>query len=594
MAVLTAEERGKLADSDFAVPSKRLLPLHDEAHARQAWNELDATHGLDEYEREEARHRIMRALHRHGVRFRSRGGGAGTSDVTSSDEAREAVTEDSGVVVVDVVEAAIADEGARVVEVTIVRPGVSQNGYHYTEGVLRASVPLWDGAPAFLDHPTALDLTRAGSRSLRDLVGVYEGARYEEGRGIRAKLRLLPNDHGVFETVRESVRLRGAGHASPPIGISADWKLLKSPAKPGADGRARWNVHSITAVNSGDIVIRPSAGGSFDRILEGVRADTADAGGLELVSVENQGSTVVQPSGASGDPTRGAAGPFPSGGYAAASPVGAGVTSERAFESQSAVNSAVEEALKPYKLAMAGAVLDAKLGGSGLPEPARAMVRKQFEGRVFEASEVDTAIAGFKAMLGDVFGQSAIRGAGAILDPGVRQGTTPLEKIQGAFDKLFGLDVPAHLTGVPRLTGIREAYVLVTGDKFFSGQYHWDESIVREANETTTAVMSNVVKYAKQLQYRGRPPGDNWRCYPALPSAENPARALAADSGGVSGQDDAPAGCRVGCLPGDDWEDHPPARTLIFPSRYFRPDGAWHDGVLSLSGRLYDSALEAI
>ena len=71
-----------------------------------------------------------------------------------------------------ILEARVVDEPGHVVEVTIARPGTSMNGYVYSEGVLRAAVPLWNGAPAFLDHPTAMDLTRAGGRSLRDLVGV--------------------------------------------------------------------------------------------------------------------------------------------------------------------------------------------------------------------------------------------------------------------------------------------------------------------------------------------------------------------------------------------------------------------------------------
>src|SRR5579885_2175537 len=176
VAILTEAERHRLVDEDFAVPSKRKLPIHDAEHARLAWDELDRTEGLTPYEREEARTRIISALHRHGVKFGS-----------SMSEAHEAVMGETQ-------EATIADEAGHVVEVTIARPGVSRNGYQYTEAVLKWVAPLWNGAPAFLDHPTALDLTRAGSRSLRDLVGVYEGAVYQEGRGLRARLRLLPND----------------------------------------------------------------------------------------------------------------------------------------------------------------------------------------------------------------------------------------------------------------------------------------------------------------------------------------------------------------------------------------------------------------
>jgi hypothetical protein len=174
MAALTEEERGKLGAEDFAVPHKRMLPIHDEGHARQAWNELDRTGGLDTFEKEEARHRIVRALHRFGVSF------------PGVEEERRSLTEggdpegkrlaDAG----HTLEAVIIEDaqGGHVVEVTIARPGVSQNGYIYSESVLREGTSLWNGAPAFLDHPTALDLTRAGSRSLRDLVGVYEGAVY--------------------------------------------------------------------------------------------------------------------------------------------------------------------------------------------------------------------------------------------------------------------------------------------------------------------------------------------------------------------------------------------------------------------------------
>lgn len=157
------------------------------------------------------------------------------------------------------------------------------------------------------------------------------------------------------------------------------------------------------------------------------------------------------------------------------------------------MNAAIEAALAPYKAQLAASVLDAKLGASGLPAAAQQLVRGQFAGRVFEAQEIDASISALKGMLGEVFGQASIRGVGSVLDPGRVQGTTPLEKVQAAFDRLFGLEVASHLTGIPRLSGIREAYILVTGDKFFSGMYHWEDSIVREANETTTSVMSNVV-----------------------------------------------------------------------------------------------------
>src|SRR5437016_788088 len=116
MASLTEQERARIPDEDFAVPHRRVLPIHDAEHARLAWDMLDRTHGLSQSDRETARHRIMRALHRHGVKFArgveesaqrqltplgwgSGGGGSGEP--------------------IQALEAVIVDEPGHVVEVTI-------------------------------------------------------------------------------------------------------------------------------------------------------------------------------------------------------------------------------------------------------------------------------------------------------------------------------------------------------------------------------------------------------------------------------------------------------------------------------------------
>ncbi len=479
VAVLTEAERAKLRDEEFAVPSKRLLPIHDATHAKLAWDMLDRTHGLTPAEREEARHRIMRALHRHGVRF-------GASVV----EEEEKVVSGEGA---RALEALVVDEVEHVVEVTIVRPGVSENGYLYGDSVLREATPLWNGAPAFLDHPTALDLTRAGSRSLRDLVGVYEGARYETGRGIRARLRLSANDHGVFQTIREAVQARDAGRTAPPIGISADWRVLRSPAKPGESGKPRWHVHAITAVNSGDLVVRPSAGGSFDRILEAVVEPPDYSGWIpwerERGNEGPEGGRFVGATEGSVHEATSDTRDLAVGQREGAWPREAGSASFAEV-----VSRAVQEAVGPVRASLAQAQLEARLSQSGLPAPAQEYVRQQFRGRVFEAGEVDSAVDAMRQVLGSIFGQSTIKGVGrSILDAGMPQGVTPMDKVQAAFDRLFGLDVPGHLATVPRLTGIREGYVLITGDKFFTGQYHYEDAVAREANEVTTTSLANVV-----------------------------------------------------------------------------------------------------
>lgn len=60
--VLTTKKRDNLKDSDFAVPGKRKLPIHDCNHARNAAARLSITKGLTSDEMRIARQRIQQAL----------------------------------------------------------------------------------------------------------------------------------------------------------------------------------------------------------------------------------------------------------------------------------------------------------------------------------------------------------------------------------------------------------------------------------------------------------------------------------------------------------------------------------------------------
>jgi hypothetical protein len=61
-AVLTTKKRSSLKDSDFAVPGKRKLPIHDCSHARNAAARLPMTMGLSPEEMKMAKQRIKKAL----------------------------------------------------------------------------------------------------------------------------------------------------------------------------------------------------------------------------------------------------------------------------------------------------------------------------------------------------------------------------------------------------------------------------------------------------------------------------------------------------------------------------------------------------
>lgn len=61
-AVLTTKRRNTLKDSDFAVPGKRKLPIHDCSHARNAAARLNQTKGLTAEEKRTANKRIQRKI----------------------------------------------------------------------------------------------------------------------------------------------------------------------------------------------------------------------------------------------------------------------------------------------------------------------------------------------------------------------------------------------------------------------------------------------------------------------------------------------------------------------------------------------------
>lgn len=64
---LSTKQRNSLPESDFAVPGKRQLPIHDETHVRLAHDMINKTHGLTPEEKSSAEHRILERAHKLGI-----------------------------------------------------------------------------------------------------------------------------------------------------------------------------------------------------------------------------------------------------------------------------------------------------------------------------------------------------------------------------------------------------------------------------------------------------------------------------------------------------------------------------------------------
>lgn len=340
-------------------------------------------------------------------------------------------------------------------EIMAITAGVG-NGWEFSETALRESLPLWDGAECFVDHGWM-------ARSVRDLAGVVEAPTWEEAaKGVKARLRPVgPSALLLSELGKEMLREgddAGRVVRHPRIGFSADVVFT-------AQGR---KVEKILRVLSVDLVFNPARGGAFKRALNSVMAQ-----GVLPMAEENEGIGIAQQSMAGNQAQ-------PVQEQASAEPA----TVQREHETLARNN----ETTHQVQVQMCNFLLESGLVASKLPTALTERVRKQFAGRIFEAAELTRAIDDARAML------SELTGAGVVQGPGRISGMVSSEdQYTAALYDLLGAERPAELASVKaaQLSGIRELYLLMTGDQAFTGGYD-----ATRAQFATTADLPGVLKNA--------------------------------------------------------------------------------------------------
>jgi hypothetical protein len=163
----------------------------------------------------------------------------------------------------DLAEANIDADNRLIRNVVLIRAGKSMNKRRYPEPLLQASTGVFEGAPAFLDHPR-----KSGeSRSQRDLTGQYTNVRYENGalRADRVFTRTQAGNDafGIAQDVIE-------GRISPTVaGLSINASGTGKSVRE-ADGDV-FEVESIVRAitTSIDDVVMPAAGGSYTESASG-------------------------------------------------------------------------------------------------------------------------------------------------------------------------------------------------------------------------------------------------------------------------------------------------------------------------------------
>jgi hypothetical protein len=365
--------------------------------------------------------------------------------------------------------------------VTVIRPGVA-NGLEYTVQALEACAEKFNLATVFCNHPDALDLTRAGERRIEDIAGVLWNARYGVG-GVRAVLTCRgPKADLVRALASQIIRDREAGEPVPNVGLSADMFVRLA-----SDGKT---VEEISRVVSVDVVFNPAAGGNFERVLnvgtlERSNVQTKKEGGSKV----SEGQSGVVGGGVGlGGAGQGSAGVVAEG-AAAIADVRATLAELKAAREQA------EKLAQEQLRASCAGLLEASLQASKLPEAMKDEVREAFKGRVFTAEELKGALDRKEQVYARLVETSVIRGMG-YQGPVVRGMKDSLDRIQAAANMLLGVPVPDNLKDTPRLSGIRELYIMLTGDWDFYGKFFPDR--VQLAN-ISTSTMTSVVKNAMNV-----------------------------------------------------------------------------------------------
>lgn len=335
------------------------------------------------------------------------------------------------------------------------------HGYYFGKDALQSAVDVLEGLECFVDH-------HIWGKSVRDLGGVfYDVAWDDEENGIGAKLKTQgPSGPIVAEMGAQMVE--EGEEPKPDVGFSLDILFTA-----GADDR----VKTILKAYSCDLVFDPERGGKFVSQLQSSQARF----GKIQVSEEVQMTKEIEIKPEERSELR-----------EQLEADRAAIREVMNVQAEQRILQEEAEAVRGVRSEMCAMLLESALAASKLPEAAIEDIRKRFSGVVFEAHELNEAIARQSQLVAEITGGQVIEGIpGGVA--GVHQMFSSEDQLQAAVDDLLGAPREKGMQGVDaaRLTGIKELYMMLTGDRGLRGGYH--PSRIQLA---TTADFTGLVKNA--------------------------------------------------------------------------------------------------
>ena len=354
------------------------------------------------------------------------------------------------------------------------------NGWEFSQECLQASLDLWDGAEVFVDHGGFFQR----NRSVRDLGGVLSSPRWnDEISGVRCDLDVVgPSADLIVELGKEM--LRETARKKPRLGFSADVIFTAAGRK----------VKRILRILSVDLVFNPARGGAFVRALNSLN------GGVSMSEITNIPAEDATPPVGEVQNTQ------------LQNDVQENVEAMRQLLDVQREQTRLEEEAdkaKAIRAQMCGYLLESGLAAANLPAPMASSVRQQFEGNVFEPTELTKAIADARQLISDLSGAGVIAGPNGRLS-GMFSST---DQVQAAVDDLMEAPREGGAEGlkVSRLSGIKELYMMLTGDRDLYGGFYPSRVSLATTADFTGLVANSLNKIvAKQWAALGAAGYDWW------------------------------------------------------------------------------------
>jgi hypothetical protein len=335
---------------------------------------------------------------------------------------------------------------------------------------IRAGAQLFAGVSVFVGHPGFLE----SGRNVRNLAGVTESVvEFIEGE-LSGVVALYDTEAGalcaaLFDQILAD---RKAGRPVPDVGLSA---LFWHRTEMVDDDRI---TTEFTHVESVDVVFGPGTQTAVRAALQAVQAGAtiAPEGGMM-----DEIGTVQTPVGG-GDGALPAAASVAPAVQPVAEPGGfGGLTPAQVASLQKSYQQSQD-----LLVGQCQAFLDAQMTmlTGQLPQASLDHLRKQFGGRVFATSELEAAIGNQRDLVASLTQGGVIRGMG--ITEG--QMMDSLDQITLAYEKLMGLPVDQP---VRPLSGIRELYLLLTGDREMRGLFNPEYA---QLSYTTSATMAEITR----------------------------------------------------------------------------------------------------